>query len=201
MSELICRRIEFWNLRYMGTEPWSRTSRLVSQSFHAFFNSYTIPFSTPTSVTPLSIVIHAWPIVFAGYFEIRNCLRCRVACFFIRPPLPRESLPFAPASTIARQPLLRAQRSSPDGFIQRRRVIERLYRPLLSTGRRGRRERRRRERKQSLLSPLVTDNFTCPTDEYRAFSVLVCHFRVRLNNVLLNNGTVTFSYRAREARE
>lgn len=38
--------------------------------------------------------------------------------------------------------------------------------------------KRPRERKQSLLSPFVMDNFTCPTDEYRAFSRPLRRFRI-----------------------
>lgn len=94
-------------------------------------------------------------------------------------PFSSNRCPFAPASTIARpqQPLLRRDHKDRRRFrwmdlYNGYRVIERLHRPLLSittTHKTATRRKTGEARKRNLLSPFMMDNFTWPTDEYRAF--------------------------------
>lgn len=78
MSKLICRRIEFWNLRRApAMEPHLETCQRTFSCSLQFLHH---PLSSPTPYLP--IVIHDWPIVFVEYFEIRNCFPMVKYVFF-----------------------------------------------------------------------------------------------------------------------
>lgn len=92
--------------------------------------------------------------MFVGYFEIRNCLRCRVACFFNSAAPLSRILVLRPLSYGHKDPLLPFP-----AFLQRRRVIKHLYRVPFCAHENGENEARREIEFLLLCSPLM-DNFT-----------------------------------------